>query len=52
MRYSVVYLSRTKKKPVRTCIEEETSGMAVDTVIDEIEDCGEIVGVTLTDQKK
>lgn len=46
MKYLITYLSLTKKSPVKTYVEAESSGQAVLDAIDEIEDCGPIVGAT------
>lgn len=46
MKYLITYLSLTKKVPTKSYIEAESSGQAVLNAIDEIKDCGPIVGAT------
>lgn len=46
MKYLITYLSLTKKVPVKSYTEAESSGQAVLNAIDEIKDCGPIVGAT------
>lgn len=44
MRYLITYLSLTKNVPLQASIEAASSGQAVLAAMEEIEDCGPIVG--------
>ncbi len=44
MKYLITYLSSTNGVPRKAYIEAESSGQAALNAIDEIKDCGQIVG--------